>query len=232
MPDPSAPLRRLAGPIVALLLLAGCQTLDDAGQVVDRSDLVNDLVTQLTQAAELTYSADYQLPGGRRASIAQRPPRASYTYPGGKLTVTADAVTACELDRPRPTCTVLPALSPRNRPPADMFAGASARGLVTPAVVIDLLTATALDHEASFEEYDTTLAGRHASCLKVRQLANAAAPGYDACVTTEGALGSFTGSVDGRPMEQVLSRYRETVDATAFDPPSGAGLVDRRPATR
>lgn len=232
MPDPSTPHRRVAGAIVALLLLAGCQTLDEAGQVVDRSDLVNDLVAQLTEATELTYSADYQLPGGQRASIAQaqQPLRAAYTYPGGKLTVTADAVTACDVRGRTPTCTVLPASSPSNRPPADVFAGASAGGLVAPAVVIDLLTATALDAEAIIDEYDTTLAGRHANCVKVQQLANAAAPGFDTCVTSEGALGSFTGSIHGRPTEQVLSRYRNTVDETAFDPPPGAGLVDRRPA--
>jgi len=234
VPAPSAPLRRLAGSIVAVLLLAGCQTLDEAGQVVDRSDLVNDLVVQLTQATELTYSADYQLPGGQRGSIAQaqRPLRAAYSYPGGKLTVTADAVTACDLKSRTPTCTVLPAPSPGDRPPADVFTSASARGLVAPAVVIDLLTATALDTGAIVDQYDTTVAGRHANCVKVRQLGNAAAPGFDACVTTEGALGSFTGSVDGRPMEQVLSRYRDTVDASAFDPPAGVGLLDRRPAIR
>lgn len=232
MADPSTPLRRLAGSVAALLLLAGCQTLDDAAQVVDRSDLVNDLVAQLTGATELTYSADYQLPGGRRASIAQAqgPLRAAYTYPGGKLTVTADAVTACDLSGRTPTCTVLPPPSPSDRPPADVFAGVSARGLVAPAVVIDLLTAAALDADAIVDEYDTTVAGRHANCLKVRQLANAAARGFDACVTNEGALGSFTGSVDGWPIEQVMSRYRDTVDATAFDPPADAGLLDRRPA--
>jgi hypothetical protein len=103
--------------------------------------------------------------------------------------------------------------------------------LVTPAVVIDLLTATALDPEAIVDEYDTTLAGRHANCVKAQQLANAA-QAFDTCVTTEGALGSFTGLVDGRPIDQVLSRYRGTVDATAFDPPAGASLLDRRPPTR
>jgi hypothetical protein len=38
-------------------------------------------------------------------------------------------------------------------------------------VVIDLLTATALDPEAIVEGYDTTLAGQHASCVKVWQFA-------------------------------------------------------------
>lgn len=235
MPDPSSPLRRVTGSAVALLLVAGCQTLDEAaGQVVGRSDLVNNLATLLSEASGLTYSADYQLPGGRRASIAQaqQPLRAAYTYPGGKLTVTADAVTDCDLSTHRATCTLFPPPAPGARPAPQAFADASAGGLVAPATVIDLLTATALDAEALVEEYDTTLAGRHASCVKVRELANAAASTFDTCVTTEGALGSFRGSIDGRPTELTMSRYRNTVDVAAFDPPAGAGLLDRRPAVR
>jgi hypothetical protein len=232
VPDPSSPLRRVAGSAIALLLVAGCQTLDEAGQVVDRSDLVSDLATLLTQASGLTYSADYQLPRGQRASIAQaqQPLRAAYSYPGGKLTVTADAVTECDLSPARATCILHAPPAPGQRPAPEAFADASARGLVAPTAVVDLLTSAAVDAEALVEQYDTTLAGRHASCVRVSQLANATASRFDTCVTTEGALGSFRGTVDGRPVDLALSRYRDTVDATAFDPPLGAGVVDRRSA--
>jgi hypothetical protein len=232
VPDPSSSLRRVAGSAIALLLLAGCQTLDEAGHVVDRSDLVSDLATLLTQASGLTYSADYQLPGGQRASIAQaqRPLRTAFTYPGGKVMVTGGAITECDVRPPRATCTVHSPPAAGERPAPEMFADASARGLVAPTAVVDLLTATALDPGALVEQYDTTLAGRHASCVRVTGLANAPTSGFDTCVTTEGALGSFRGSVDGRPMDMAMSRYRDTVDATAFDPPPGAGIIDRRSA--
>lgn len=234
MPGPSTALRRLTGSIVALLLLAGCQSLDGAGQAVDRSDLVNDLVAQLTPASELSYSAEYQLPGGKHASItqAQRPRRSAYTYPGGKLTITADAIMRCDLTGPKRTCLLLPPPAAGDQPPADIFAAARASGLVAQSMVLNLLTAAALDVDAVVEAYDTTLASSHASCVKVRELANAAATAFDTCVTAEGVLGSFTGTVNGRSMELVLTRYRDTVDATAFDPPAGAGLIDRRPAIR
>ena len=42
-------------------------------------------------------------------------------------------------------------------------------------------------------------------------------------------LGSFTGPVDGKPMELALSDYSATVDERRFDLPAGAGVVDRRP---
>jgi hypothetical protein len=234
MPAVATTLRVLTASIVAVLLVSGCQTLDDAGRVIGRADLVNDLATRLDGSAELTYSADYRLPGGRSASIsqAQQPPRAAYTYPGGKLTVTAEATTECDTTAPKAICTVNSPPSPSARPTAAIFAGASARGLVTPPVVIGLLTATALDADAVVEQRDTTIAGRHASCVKVKQVANAAASTFDACVTTEGVLGSFAGVVDGSPVEIAMSRYRDSVDRAVFDLPAGAGVIDRRPGAK
>lgn len=230
MPTVSTPLRVLTGSIIVVLAAAGCQTLDDAGRVIGRADLVNELAARLDGAGERTYSADYQLPGGKSASIAQSqsPPRAAYIYPGGKLTVTADATTECVSTGGRSTCTLKPPPTYANKPAVAMFQGANARGLVTPPVVINLLTAAALDPDATVEQHDTTVAGRHATCVRVRQVTNAAAPSFDTCITTEGVLGSFAGTVDGTEVDIALSRYREVVDSDAFDLPPGAGVVDRR----
>ncbi|HEY0696834.1 MAG TPA: hypothetical protein VGD43_03385 [Micromonospora sp.] len=235
MRAPSTPfLRALTGPIVAVLLLGGCATLDDAGQVIGRADLVNDLAARLDRSGELTYSADYQLPAGRSATIAQaqQPTRTAYLYPGGKVTVTAEATTRCETTGPKPSCVLSPPPTPSSGPPASLLAGAREHGLVTPPLVIGLLTAAALDPDSVIEQNDTTVAGRHATCVRVEGVSGAAASDFDACVTTEGVLGSFTGVVDGTPLEISLTRYRDTVDNTAFDLPGDAGVVDHRPGTQ
>jgi hypothetical protein len=230
MPAVPAPLRALAGSIVAVLLLAGCQTLDDAGQVVGRSDLINDLASRLDQSGELTYSADYQLPAGESASIvqSQQPLRAAYVYPGGRLTVTPDATTECVAAGKRQDCVMDPPPQQTDRPSVTLFDRAGERGLITPPVVIGLLTAAALDPDAVIEQNDTTVAGRHATCLAVSQVTNAPAASFQTCVTTEGVLGSFTGVVDGRQVDIALSRFRPEAESTAFDLPAGAGVVDRR----
>lgn len=44
-------------------------------------------------------------------------------------------------------------------------------------------------------------------------------------------LASFTGALDGKPAEITLSRYTDTVEATAFDVPAEAKVVDNRTAT-
>jgi hypothetical protein len=217
------------GSTIAVLPLAGCEAIEDSGRAIGRADLVNDLAVRLDRAVELTYSADYQLPGGQSGSIsqAQRPHRAAYTYPGGKLTLTVEATAECDTAAPKPTCTLKPPPG-QATPLVAVLAGVNERGLVTPPLVISLLTATALDPNAVIEQNDTTVAGRHATCVRVEQVSDAAASSFDACVTTEGVLGSFAGVVDGRPVDIALSRYRVAVDSTAFELPSGAGVVDRR----
>ncbi|MEU4639056.1 hypothetical protein [Micromonospora sp. NPDC023814] len=229
MPAASTTLRMLAVSVIASLTVTGCQTLDDAGRAIGRADLVNDMATRLDGALELTYSADYQLPGGQTATIAQaqEPARSAYTWPGGKLTVTPEATARCETAAGRATCTLEAPPAPNAKPSVAVFTEAKQQGLVTPPIVVGLLTAAALDPDAVITQSDTTLAGRHATCVDVERSSG----DFVACVTTEGALGSFTGQVDGKPVELALHRYRETVDATAFDLPSGAGVVDRRTTT-
>ncbi|GIJ28615.1 hypothetical protein Vqi01_37770 [Micromonospora qiuiae] len=229
MPAASTTLRTLAVSAAMLLTVTGCQALDDAGRAMGRADIVNDLATRMDRALESTYSAEYQLPGGKTATIsqAQDPARSSYEWPGGKLTVTAEATTRCGIKGERTTCVLEAPPAPNAKPSVVVFSAAEREGLITPPMVMGLLTAAALDSAAVITQSDTTVAGLHATCVDIRQNADA----FAACVTGEGALGSFTGQIDGEPVELALSRYHEQVDGSAFDLPPGADVVDRRPAT-
>ncbi|MEU8263545.1 hypothetical protein AB0C02_23330 [Micromonospora sp. NPDC048999] len=229
MPAASRIFRALAASIIASLTVTGCQALDDAGVALGRADLVNDLVARMDRALEQTWSADYQLPGGRTASIAQtmKPLQAAYTWPDGKITVTQQAVTHCENNAGRASCVVSPAVATAGKPSVVVYTEARRYGLVTPPAVIRLLTDAALDPAAAIEQSDTTLAGHHASCVDVTHDGER----FTACVTTEGVLASFTGTLDGRSAEITLSRYTDTVESNAFDLPAGAGVVDHRPTT-
>ncbi|MFE9688805.1 hypothetical protein [Micromonospora sp. NPDC005806] len=227
MPAASTTLRVLAASVITSLSVTGCQALDDAGVALGRADLVNDLAARMDRALEQTWAADYQLPGGRSASIAQtaNPLRSAYTWPDGKITVTQEAVTRCGHVGGRTSCEVSPPVLTAGKPSVIVYTEARKHGLVTPPAVIRLLTDAALDPEAVIDQSDTTLAGHHATCVDVTR----SGEHFNACVTTEGVLGSFTGTLDGKPAEVTLSRYTDTVEATAFDVPAGAGVVDRRP---
>ncbi|TDC78093.1 hypothetical protein E1193_21295 [Micromonospora sp. KC606] len=227
MPAVSPTLRVLTVSVIASLSVTGCQGLADTGRVLGRSDLVNDLAARLDGALSETWAADYQLGGGRTASIAQtqEPLRSTYTWPAGKITVTPEAVTQCETAGGRTACTVLPPAVTAGKPSVLLYAEAKKRGLVTPPAVMGLLTDAALDPDAVITQSDTTVAGHHATCVDVRRSTGT----FHTCVTSDGVLGSFTGTLDGRSAEVTLSRFSTAVDATAFELPAGAGVVDRRP---
>ena len=220
--------RLLAAATVVLALAAGCA--GDGSSRLRRSDAITDLATQLERSAALTYSADYQLSGGATAKIAQAqtPPRSAFVYPGGMVAVTADATTECRTGAKSLTCTMTAPPAATSRPAAALFDGAEQGGMVTPPVVLNLLNAAALDTDAVVEQHDTTIAGRHATCVAVRNVDDASASRFDACVTTEGVLGSFAGTVDGEPIDLAMTRLADTIDGYVFDPPPTATVIDRR----
>jgi hypothetical protein len=215
--------------LLAVATLAGC---GEAAQVMDRADLVNDLASRLDGSGELTYTAEYQLPGGRTATIAQAqsPLRAAYVYPDGRLTVTDEATADCRRAGATTTCTLTAAPAPNNEPAVAAFKDAGAHGLIAPTVVISLLTTASLDAAATIEQSNTTIAGRPATCVKVRGVRDAAASAFDACITIEGVLGSFSGVVDGSEVDIAMTRYRDQTDPDTFTLPAGAKIVDKRPA--
>jgi hypothetical protein len=212
--------------------LAGCGSIGDAQQVIDRSRLVNDLASRLDHASELTYTAEYQLPGGEHASIAQAqdPVRVAYTYSGGKYATTKDATIDCGTTSTGLTCTLTAPPARIAGPPTDLQHRMIEHGLAPPANVVGLLTAASLSSNAVIQQHDTTIAGEHATCVEVSGVENSDASQFDACITATGVLGSFKGAIGGKAMEVSLIRYLPSVAENAFDPPADAKIVDQRPS--
>jgi hypothetical protein len=208
-------------------VLAGCGSIGDAQQVIDRARLVNDLASRLDHASELTYTADYQLPGGDHATIAQaqEPVRLAYTYSGGKYAITKEATIDCT----GTNCTLTAPPAPIANSQTDLQSRMVDHGLVPPTTVVGLLTAASLSSNAVIEQHDTTIAGEHATCVGVNGVENSEASQFDACITAAGVLGSFKGAIRGRPMEVALIRYVPSVAENAFDPPPDAKTIDQRP---
>ncbi|WP_125809448.1 hypothetical protein [Actinoplanes sp. ATCC 53533] len=218
-----------AAALMLCVATAGCSDLDDPGQGLTRNDLVADLAAQMTAAADLTYEASYQLSGGGKATVAQtkKPARTAYVYPGGKITVTADATTECHMAKTT-TCTMTAPLTAASPAPATVFDGAGETGLVTPATVLALLNAAVLDNDVEVDQHDTTIAGRHATCVQLAGVDDAAARDFTTCITNEGVLGSFSGILNQTRMDVAMTHYSEQVEEATFALPQSAKLVDRR----
>jgi hypothetical protein len=205
----------------------GCTSVGDGQQLSGRNQLVDDLTDRMTRAASLTYTATYSLAHGASATIAQaqQPARSAYSYPGGRLVLTPDQTSDCRIKGAVTTCTVSAPPLPPGDPSAALLGELGGRGLITPTLVISLLGAVALDDDPVVSQHDTTLSGEHATCLDVRGLSDAPATGFTACVTTEGLLGSFTGTVSGNALDVTLEQYGTTVASDAFALPAGARIV-------
>jgi len=230
--------RLLAGLVLlsAVIALSACGAVDNAQRVVDRSSLVNDMANRLARADTLTYTAAYQLRDGGTGTLAQaqKPTRASFSYPGGKLVVTPDWTADCQTGTGAGTCAMTLPPSPATDIPEALLTKISQRGLIAPSVVVGLLGAAALDSDASIQQHDTTIAGEWATCVDVSGIDNVPAAQFSACITASGVLASFTGDVNNQPVDIRLTSYQPTVAPDAFTLPAGAkvtGSPSPAPAT-
>ena len=203
----------------ALLATGGCTDLDEASaSPMTRENLITETAGQLAAGSGLTYRATYRVAGGETATVArsQRPARAAYVYPGGRLITTTTTTIRCA----GASCT-------STKADATAAARLDRTPLVSPEAVQAMLTTAALDPVVDMTQHDTTIAGRHALCLQLRGVDGTPARVFDVCVTNEGVLASFTATVDGEPVEQALTAYEDDVPVDAFLMPPGARLVDR-----
>jgi hypothetical protein len=208
----------LVGFVIAMLAGVACTSTP----AVDRSQLVADLVERLDSAEALTYTAEYELSGGVAVTVirAQNPARLAVVYGRQKILISPDGITTCGPVGGRTRCTV-------SAPPAGSVApgwpaAATAAGLPDPSAVTDRLAPASLDRNAVVDRRETTLIGHHASCVSVTGLSTGGP--FNACVTSDGVLGSFSGTVDDRSVDLTLVRYSESVSAGAFDPPADAAV--------
>ncbi len=217
---PSVTRRVLAG-LVAVALLGvgtGCGDLDEASAApLTKDDLVSEIAGQLAAGSTQSWTAKYQIAGGETATVirAQRPSRAAYVFPGGRLITTTTVTIKCTGS----TCTSTPA-------EAAAAAELDQAPLISPEAVQAMLAAAALDPSIVTTPHDTTIAGRHATCLTLQDVDGTPTRSFDLCVTSEGALASFTATIDGKPIDQALTSYVGETEPDAFDVPQGAKLID------
>jgi hypothetical protein len=109
-----------------------------------------------------------------------------------------------------------------------VFADAEKAGLVVPAAVLGLLNSARMDRDMVVEQHDTTVAGRHATCLDLRNVDKAESGAFSTCITSDGVVGSFTGTLSGTKIDVAMTDYADWVRTDAFAPPPGTRMIDHR----
>jgi hypothetical protein len=204
--------------VAVLLGSTGCTGLDEASAAgISRDDMVSELAVQLARVTGLTYTATYQLAGGDTATVtqAQKPTRTAYVYPGGRLIEETSGTTRCVGSAAALKCT-------RSDPQPATALPIAGSTLITPEAALGLLNAAALDQDVEATPHDTTIAGRHATCLDLTRVDGTPMSQFGICVTNDGALGSFTATIAGTRYEQALTAYAEKAAPDSFDVPAAA----------
>lgn len=226
----------LTAVVLGAVTVLGCG-VGSAKTVAPTALVLGGLADRLGEGRRLAHTATYDVTGGEPVTLVRRPPRAAFLTGRGRFVFTADRLISCTADtcRRAPNRTPGPnsaALGQDSAAPA-LVAEVTGRGFATPEEVLALVAAAALVPGARAQLSSGTIAGQDAQCAAVSGLDSASATGQPAlgdfalCVTTEGVLASFRGTLgDGRHAEIKLARLDRTTDEAAFGVPAGARVLD------
>jgi hypothetical protein len=213
----------------------GCGVISQAKQAVDNLATVADLANKLGTSSTLTYTADYKLDDQTVATVVQQPPSVAVMGKDGRFIFTQDAIYLCDKKKKPATCqkTANTAGPQLDQTSAAYLPAVAGTGFVSAPVALVILTAASVAPGATVEKSERTIAGLKSTCLKVSGIPEDKDPKtvdlreFSACVSDNGLLTSFSG-VDsaGTRLAVEMSRYSETVDAKAFQPPAAYQIVD------
>lgn len=200
-----------------IAVATGCNTITAANGAASNEEFVQEIAARLKTASSMAYTAVYALGGGGTATVAQLPAtgQAAYKYPTGMTLVTSGKATVCTrvADR-KATCGGRSSVLATS---TDLARG----GLIRADSVVTLLSASALNRNSVVSEHDTTIAGTSATCVSVDGGASTTG-GYEACVTADGLLGSFSGEIKGVPVAIMMINFRKSVSSDEFELPTAS----------
>ena len=228
---------RILAAVSVIASLAGCgAAAADAGRSFGDNELINDIANRLTKADTQSYTATYALADNSTVSIAHEvdPDRTAYRYSGGMVLLTPETVTTCTLTptatsstgtvqtdkavRPAGTCTEGAALPSGSLTTPIVDTTVEHAGLVRPETVIALLTHISANADAIISEDDRTLAGANATCISITGVP--VDDQFRACVTDDGLLGAFHGTVSNTAIDIDLTHFELDTEPTAFALPT------------
>jgi hypothetical protein len=232
----------------------GCTFGDQANNLLGAAGVLTDFADRLGKAGALTYSAEYRVTGADDrgtvteqppVTLVQQPPNAAFITESGRFILTREFVYVCDTDKDAVTCNKSPNRATGLRAAdAGLIAGVAGPAFVTPEVALGLIVAAAFMPGAKVSQSERTIAGQESLCAEVTNLHPAgSAPGgteapggpeaprdFAVCVTDEGVLASFSGSLrSGQAASVELISFTAEADPAAFAPPDGAKIVEVGP---
>jgi len=211
----------------------GCGLLDQAKSFVDNAAVLSDFADRLGKAQNLTFTAEYTTTDGDTVTMVQQPPSSALIGKDARFIFTTEATFLCTTEQAILTCQKsLNAATPT--PDNGLAAGVGGPGFVTPELALGFILAASLVPGAKVEQSEKTIAGQSSKCASATGLEAAAQEGdeevpkeFTVCITDAGILASFTATSTSSEYKAIeLTKYSDTADPSAFEPPAGAKIVD------
>jgi outer membrane lipoprotein-sorting protein len=229
------PAPRILAVVAAVALgvsMLGCGVISQFKHAAGNLTAVSEVADKLKNSEKLTFTAEYKLEDGSTAKVVQQPPAAAYIGKEGRFIVTADSYYICSDKSGKTSCEKSKNTSGSgvDANSAGMIPAVAGAGFVSAPVVVLVLVAASIQPGANVEKTTKKVAGENSTCLKVTGIktdASQTLQDFTACVTDNGLLASFEGTLtDGKKAKIELVRYSSTADASAFQPPAGAEIID------
>ncbi len=200
--------------------LSGCTTAADAGSSFGDGELISDVAGRLAIASTESYTATYSLGDNSNATIVHNhdPDATAYRYPDGMVLLTPDNATACKTATSPPTCSSVDGNTDETTLPPAIDRTIETGGMIRPETVVAKLNQMARNADAILTESDRTVAGTGETCLSIGRVP--VVDRFTACVTTDGLLGAFSGTVNGVTIQIQLAGFTLKTDPTAFALPT------------
>ncbi len=211
----------------------GCGMLDQAKNLVDNAQVLSDFADRLGKAQNLTFTAEYTTSDGDKVTLVQQPPNTALVAKDGRFIFTTEATFLCTTEQAVLTCQKSPNDTTTGGD-SGLAASVGGPGFVTPELALGLILAASLVPGAKVEQSEKTIAGQSSRCAAATGLEAAAQEGdtevpkeFTVCITDAGILASFTATSTTAEYKAIeLTSYTDTADASAFEPPADAKIVD------
>ena len=222
--------------LLGAAMLAGCTPPPSGSYLTETAQILTDLVGQMTDGYRLSYTASYtttaQVDG---LTLVRQAPTVAYLSDMGRFVVTPEKLILCDPDPPAAVCHRAPNTAPGAigaQPEVAALNTIGGPSFISPEQVQTLIAAAAVMPTVQATLRTRVIATQDSRCVDVSGIEptgpadERALHDFSVCVTNDGVLASFRGTIGSDRRSVELSRLRRTVEPSTLAPPAGADVVD------
>lgn len=212
----------------------GCGLLSTAKKIAGNASIMANYSSKIQNGLKATYKAEYKdSSDNSNVIVQQQPPKSVYVTKTGPWIFDGNTSYACDNSNGSMVCqkTVYTDTVAADAALAGSDIGTG--GFMVGELGVALVVASALDPSAKLTQSSETIAGQKSDCVAVSNLQGTGDTGgsdlsaFKMCITGNGVVSEFSGTdTSGKVEGSQMTAYTTSIDASLFQPPPGAKIVD------